>query len=87
MLCDGVEWTKRCSICTMICYAVTMDENGICPPETPNCMTGLPKCEKKCQDDSCVYVPVPRCKEIRISKQVLLLRLYRNKTFMLLEMF
>ena len=54
-----------------ITNAVTMDENGICPPETPDCMTGLPKCEKNCQDDSCVYVPIPRCEEIRISKQVL----------------
>ena len=46
------------------------DENGMCPPENLDCMTAPPMCERICEENSCVHVPVPLCTEVRVSKQV-----------------
>ena len=70
MICEGVDWVKRCNQCTSICYGVPLDENGLCPGGNKECYHQPPRCERVCDEKSCNFVPIPLCNEVRVAKNV-----------------
>ena len=70
MICEGVNWVKRCNQCTSICYGVPLDENGLCPGGNKECYHQPPRCERVCDEKSCNFVPIPLCNEVRVAKNV-----------------
>ena len=70
MICEGVNWVKRCNQCTSICYGVPLDENGLCPGGKKECYHQPPRCERVCDEKSCNFVPIPLCNEVRVAKNV-----------------